>query len=154
MAFWRDNNKVKTLAQSAVQATHTGDTVETTLATITIPGGTMGINDALRVSALWDGTDSANNKSYRVRLAGGAPFISLIATTNGCTSAHRILHNRGAANSQICMPQFGFTHTWSTAPFTSAVDMTSDQDITITVQLASAGETAGLEAYQIELMSG
>src|SRR5213079_2421852 len=51
------------LAQSAVAASVTGTLTETVLATIAIPAGAMGVNGAIRVTALWSYTNSADTKT-------------------------------------------------------------------------------------------
>src|SRR5688500_6060251 len=71
------------LAQSAVAASHTGNTTETTLATVTVPANAIGANGRLRVTSLWSHTNSANSKTLRVRFGGaaGTIYTSLTVTT-------------------------------------------------------------------------
>ena len=51
------------LDASGAQASHTGNTTETTLATIAVPGGAMGANGAIRISTLWSFSGSAGAKA-------------------------------------------------------------------------------------------
>ena len=140
------------LAQSAVAVSHTGDTVEFTFATVNIPAGLMGANGSLRVTARYSHTGSTNNKTFRTRL-GGTAFCSpgtVTAAVIGFKTQCNIV-NRGSAASQIgdgdSMGLGGIS-----VSYAGTVDTTVAQDITITGQLASAGETITLEYYLVELI--
>ena len=142
------------LGVSGVGVPVTGTTNETTLATIGIPASAMGINGYTRIWTLWTATNSANNKTIRVRLGGSVVFSSVVTTTpNGSTVVE--IWNRGALNSQISNNSstgagLGFTgNAWTT----TAIDMSVAQNITITGQLANSGETITLEAYTVELIN-
>lgn len=141
---------VQVLAQSAVAVAHTGDTNETTLATITVPAGAMGANGSATVEALFSYTNSANAKTLRIRF-GGTQMVSIAATTTVSTRLQIRIHNRNATNSQVSVgfsPGFGS----STGPvITAAIDTTAAVNITITGQLASAGETITLESHAAEI---
>ena len=64
------------LAQSAVAVPLTGTTNATVLASLTIAAGAMGINSALRVSAMYSMTNNANNKTLAIRHGGSATYYS------------------------------------------------------------------------------
>lgn len=143
------------IGQSSVAASHTGDLLETTLATVSVPAHSMGPNGRLRVTALWSYPNSANNKITRVRL-GGSPVTASTSTT---TTQHRIqseVGNRNSESSQVAgLP--GGTSGWggSTAAVTTmTINTTVDRDITLTAQLANAGETVVLESYTVEALHG
>lgn len=144
------------IAASAVAVPHTGNTNETTLATVAIPAGAMGLNGSLRVTTLWSCTNSGNNKTMRARLGGigGSAFLAAVATTSASMRVMSILSNRDAANSQVGFPSGNSagTGTSTGAIFTSAVDTSAEQTLVLTAQLASAGETITLESYQVELL--
>lgn len=144
------------IAASAVAASHTGNTDETTLATVAIPAGAMGLNGSLRVTTLWSYPNSGNSKTMRARLGGigGAAFMSTGATTTASQHTIKVLSNRGVANSQVG-PTAGLTSgvgQSGAAVFTSSVDTAVAQDLVLTAQLASAGETITLESYTVELL--
>lgn len=143
------------IAASAVQVTHTGDTAEFALATITLPAGCMGANGAVRVTAHFDATDSANNKTHRIRFGGISGGVARAITLN--TSAHAreqaVIQNRNAANSQILGDSGGQHGGWgaTTAFATAAIDTTAAVDIVLTSQLTNSGETSSIESYIVEV---
>jgi hypothetical protein len=145
------------LAASAVGVSHTGDTSETALATVQVPANMMGANGILRVTTLWTITNSGNNKTLRARLGGiaGTAFLGATFTTSASVHDQRLIRNRNAANSQVGFAAINGTGGWgvsSGAVATGAVDTAANQDLVITGQLASAGETITLEAYLVELL--
>ncbi len=151
---------IKVLAQSSVAVSHTGDTNETIKATVVIPAGAMGLNGRLRVTTLWSTTNSANNKTVRVRLGGigGTSFLGAIATTTATFKSQIEIGNRNAANSQVAFASNSFTAggwgSTTTAVTTGAIDTSAAQDLVFTATLASAGETITLESYLVELIPG
>ena len=138
----------------------TGTTSETALATITIPGGAMGANGVLRITALWTFTGSTNSKTFRVRMGGigGTAFLNSATTTatNVILSSHTIVYNANSqsaqksyvANSASNGP-FGFT---TSAANTGAIDTSADWSLVISGQLANTGETITLEHYIVEVL--
>lgn len=143
------------LAQSAVAMSHTGNTDETTLATITVPANAMGANGRIRIITNWSYTNSANNKQLRVRFGGIGGTVYLLATTTTTVSGRHIteIANRGAANSQFGSPSnLNFGNNASAAT-TSAIDTTAAVDIVLTAQLTNSGETITLESYSCELLA-
>lgn len=143
------------LAQSATPASVTGTTTETTLATIPIPAGAMGANGSLRITTLWSYTNSANTKTPRVTLGGTAFFAPALSTTL-TAQALTIIRNRNAMNSQVGWASGAGTlgiGSSGNANVTAAVDMSAAQNLLITGQLASAGETLTLEGYTVELLN-
>lgn len=138
------------VAKSAVAVSHTGDTAKTTVATVTLPGGLVGLNGSVEIITLWSNTGNANNKTVRIEL-GSTAYMAMVLTTNigaqGWTSIR-------AVNSQSSQKghgpgtttQFGTT---GNAMVTSSLDLSADQTLTFSVQLASAGDTAALESYEV-----
>lgn len=143
------------LGRSAVAVSHTGDTNMTTLATVTVPGGSMGPNGILRITTLWSYTNSSNNKTIRT-LFGGVAFQSGIRTTTATLRDQRQIANRNAENAQVggvtaVAVSFGSS---AGAVTTAAIDTTVDQNVEFRCQLADAGETITLEYYLVELLYG
>lgn len=144
------------VASSAVAVSHTGNTDETVFATIPIAAGLMSANAILRVTTLWSYTNSGNAKTGRIRLGGvsGTQFLSVGHTTSASFSDSRLIRNRGVTNSQVGTGA-GTTVTagaTTAVPTTATVDMSVAQDLVLSGQLASAGETITLEAYTVELL--
>jgi hypothetical protein len=135
---------------------HTGNTDETALVTISLGAGTMGINGVLRLNTLWEYTNSANTKTVRARLGGlaGSAFMQIGMTTSATANYTHTCRNYGAANAQrfyTIASTAGFGNT-STALGTASVDTSLAQDVVISAQLANAGETITLIGYDLTLL--
>lgn len=145
------------LAQSAVPASVTGTLSETTLATITIPAGAMGVNGSVRVRARFSYTGSTNNKAVRVRFGGAQLLFVDNANTAGNIGAQLLfdIANRGATNSQIggSAGTGGVNAQIQNAFSASAIDTTAAVNLTLTAQLANTGETITLESYTVEILN-
>ena len=117
----------------------------------------MGANGVLRVTTLWSYSNSASNKTLRLRLGGlsGSAFQATVATTSNIAVIQRTIQNRNSQSSQIgfnAASAASFTTVGSgSAVATGAVDTSVDQSIVITGQLASAGESVTLESCLVEL---
>jgi hypothetical protein len=151
--IWRPLNGIAVLDHSAVASSHTGDTTETTLASVSIPANLMGPNGELRISHLWSITSSAGTKTMKVKM-GGSNFMLVQLTTNSSFQTITTISNRNAANSQV-----GFPSTISavfaastTAPSTFAIDTSSAQTLSFTGQLTSGADTVTLERRTVELI--
>lgn len=129
---------------------HTGDTSLTTLATVTVPANTLGANGTLRVTVLWDYTNSGNAKTLIISY-GGTTYYQVAPTTNQIRRSQVQIVNI-ATNSQVGGPSGidGFT-TASTSPVTSSVDTTASTTLLIRCQLANSGETITLDYYVVEV---
>lgn len=139
------------LAQTAVPASVTGTLVETTLASIVIPGGIMGANGALRITPLFSHTNNANVKSLVYRL-GGTIAMSFGVANFGTSHVQTTIRNRGNAASQVLYQgsaSFGLLAATTQAP---AVNTAVDQILTLTATLANAADTITLEGYTIEIL--
>ncbi len=146
----------RVLAASAVAASHTGDTNETILATVNVPAGAMGPNGALRVTAYFSHTNSANNKILYVKLGGvsGREFLAIQPTTSAGNIHQRTIHNRNAQNAQVAL-QHNTSATFGVGtPRTGTIDTSVSQDLVFTGTLTNAGETVTLESYLVELLYG
>lgn len=145
----------RVMAAGAVAVSHTGDTLEHALATITIPGGSMGANGVLRVRLLFSFTNSANTKTLRMRLGGtsGTAFLNVGVTTTAAYATEKDIQNRNAQDSQIGAPANSSSASANTSAgvVTAAVDTAANQDLVITGQLTDAGETVTLRSYVVEV---
>lgn len=142
------------LARNAAGLSVTGTTVESILATVTIPTGLMGLNGGLLVLSSWTTTNSANNKTLRLRLGGisGTQFMAIVNTASASTADMRSIRNRGTAASQVgSAPIAGAGIIGSTANAlpTAALDTTQNQDLVLTGQLALGSETITLADYEV-----
>lgn len=142
------------LAQSAVPASVTGTTTETTLATINIPAGAVGPNGSLSITTLWTMTNNADTKTTRIRLAGQG-YLAFAAASVMAQQSVTIIRNRNAYNSQIGYNSASSTGLGSTGSSNTAstVDMSQAQSLTITGQLGTSTDTITLEGYTVELLN-
>lgn len=143
-------HKWEIIAHSAVAASHTGSTTETTLATITVPANAMGANGKLRITTMWSFTGT-NTKTSRVRWAG-ANLQGITATTQLNARYLTEIENRNATNSQVAAQgNFSGIGAGGGAALTFATDTTADVTILIQGTLATAAESVTLESYTVEL---
>lgn len=139
------------LAQSGVAASVTGTLTETTLASVTIPGGMMGTNGSLRIKAKWTYTNSVNNKTIK-SVFGGQAVTTGVRTTSTTEFLFYTIDNRGSLSSQMgpntAIPSSSSLGTY----FPLTVDTSVDQTLTFTGTLANTGETITLEGYTVEVL--
>lgn len=142
------------LARSSVPTPHTGSTAETTLVTLTIPAGVMGVEGGVEYRTVWTYPSSANNKTPRVKF-GGNTVLSITATTTLTASDARRIRNRGSATAQVLSYTAGNSVGLGVVNATLGmltVDTTVDVPLTLTAQLASAAETVILQSYEVWLL--
>jgi len=154
MAYWRDKPpSVEVLAAGAGDASSTnpGDTNEHTVASYTLPGGTMGANDSLEIITLWNYTNSGNNKTLRVNF-GGTDYLSVGVTTSAYTRIATRITNDGSVSSQVGHAA-NSANGWGAASsgVTSSVNTAADVTVSFTGTLATGTETIDLVAYEIIL---
>lgn len=141
------------LGGSGQASTVTGTTAETVLASVNVPGGLLWPGGMLRVTSLWSMTGSTNVKTFRNRYGGfdicGSRQIS--AGTTIAMSMQRMMFARAAAQ-QIAFASWNDLTTNASANLAGAIDSTVDQTLTITAQLALAGESVTLEAWLVEVL--
>jgi len=134
--------------------TVTGTTDETTLDTITIPAGILGLDGGVRLTAalLVTGT----NGSKTIRLKFGSTTLETMTIAAGFAAAARLdvlLFNDAAADSQVVST---LLHRHSGNPdvrlTTSSEDTSGARNLVITVQLANASDSVSLQAGYGELV--
>lgn len=154
------NPKGILLGGSAVAASFTGVAfVETVIATISIPGGTIGINDLLNIQAQFSAPiGNASSVVGRVRLGGlaGAEYASLtILSGQSSAQCFRSIMTRGALNTQA---GHGLNINAGTitgvAGLTSAINLSDTQTLVITGFLLNAADSIAVQMYSAELLKG
>ncbi len=143
------------VAQGAGPATLTGTTVETTMATLTIPGGLLGKTGALRITAFVDMNSNANAKTLRTKFnATTIRTESLASQRTGCLMA--IIRNRNSEAAQMAYnpANAGVAGLSSATMGTAAVDTTQDVTLSITGQLGVGTDTLILEGWFVEVIPG
>lgn len=154
--LWLPVNGSVLLARSGTQASVTGTTAETALATIAIRAGIMGTNGQLRVTTLWSLTNNANAKTCRVRLGGISGTVFQGASIASAASWQGLSHirNRNSASQQVSMsagPSISFS-TSTSAVVTATIDTAQAQDLVLSGQLGNSADTITLESYTVELL--
>ena len=151
-SVWVPENGHILVAQSAVAVTApANDTNENVLATVTIPGGVIGANGALRITPVWSYTNSGNIKTLRVRL-GGTQIGTAGPTTTATLQSYFMVRNRNDEASQVSSVLGAGAVSSASAVTTTAVNTAADVSLTITAQKATGSETVTLEGYNVELM--
>lgn len=140
--------------QSAVQQSLTGTTAETTLASFTIPADSLGPNGSADFLMLFGITNSANAKTLRLRI-NGVQVWGMTSTTIASLQIFFSLANRNALNAQVATANAttGFAGT-SGLEQTFAFDTSADLSVTITGQLATAGEEIRLARRRCIIFPG
>jgi len=119
-----------------------------TLASINIPGWSMGVGGGMEIDALFSLTNSASAKNIGMTYGGGT-LMAVPAANNASACAQKLMCNRGS--SQIISNAANMVgHGLSTgANVVLSVDATQDQTFTFTAQPAAANNVVRLEAYKL-----
>lgn len=119
-----------------------------TLASINIPGWSMGVGGGMEIDALFSLTNSASAKNIGMTYGGGT-LMAVSAANNASACAQKLMCNRGS--SQIISNAANMVgHGLSTgANVVLSVDATQDQAFTFTAQPAAANNVVRLEAYKL-----
>ncbi len=144
-----------TIAQDGVNVSHTGDTVETTLKTKTIPGGTLGGDGALIIECVFIGAVQGGVQSaFRIKI--GAQTIASMgsAVTGPVLMRGMLLANNSTAS--VTVSAMGGTLNavtlWSAGSV--ALDTTIDQNLIVTFQGGAATDNWTLQGWRVHAVVG
>ena len=131
----------------------TGTTTETTLATIQIKGGVLGVNGKLRFYIVGTVTNNANAKSFRLKHAA-TPLWQVAYTTAVGVTAQILFLNKNSESSQVTSLYNSsiLSGSTSTVVTPSAIDTSADFSLTITGQLANSADSMEFTAIFVEVM--
>jgi hypothetical protein len=119
-----------------------------TLASVVVPGWSMGVGGGMEIDALFSLTNSAAAKNIGMSYGGGV-LMAVSAANNESACAQKLMCNRGS--SQVisnAANQVG--HGLSTgANVVLTVDATQNQTFAFTAQPATANNVVTLEAYKL-----
>jgi hypothetical protein len=121
-----------------------------TLASVTVPGWSMGVGGGMEIDALFTITNSASAKNLGMTYGGGV-LMAVSAANNASACAQKLLCNRGG--SQIVSNAANMIgHGLSASPnvFLS-VDATQDQAFTFTAQPVTENNVVKLEAFKLNI---
>lgn len=142
----------RVIYKNTTQASHTGNTSETSVRSWSMPGGTVADGDIIRITSYLTYDNNANNKTFKVKF-GSKTYTDITYTTTGGARYQTdiIVH----ASDQLTVQSLANSNGgWST----SASNNTSTEDITnsilfdFTWTLANGSDTARLEAVTIEVL--
>jgi len=142
-----------TLKKANVEQTVvTGTTSKTTSFSVTVPGGTLGANGALKIAAIFKFVGTSGTKQVGVDLGGTTLWSSAAATSS--TLAYVVpavlIFNRNSTSSQVGSVTNTNAGLNAAAPATSSIDMTVDQALTFWVQLGNGSDSGAVEAASVE----
>lgn len=133
-------------------STVTGTTLETTLASVNLKGGALGMNDYIEAVMMFSYSNSVNDKTMRFKIGTSEYFVGLATTS--ATAVRRVeIFNRNSQASQVSYAPSVFIDNGSTtvAVGTFTEDLSLDKTIAVTGQLESGAETIALESLHIIL---
>lgn len=134
-------------------ASVTGTLVDTTLASVVIPGGTIKAGGILRIFALFSYTNSANTKTLNIKF-GGTTFRATPVTTTASDHLYSFITSI-TNTSQVASVNTGTIGLGATpsAHQTGAVDITADQTLAFTAQLTNTGETITFASAAVSILN-
>ncbi len=145
------------LCSSGAQHSTGSDITEDILATCAIPAGTLTANGCIVVDAIWNYTNSANNKVLKVHAntdaaTDGTPYLSTVVTTSSQFHTNTKLCGANSISSQVGGAQAGtYSANSGTVP-TSSITTSGSWDIVLTGQKTSSVETLTLDEYQVVVL--
>jgi hypothetical protein len=121
---------------------------EITLASVTVPGWSMGVGGGMEIDALFTLTNNATVKTLGMTYGGGV-LLAAAAANNASASVQKLLYNRGGSQV-VSNSTTSIGHGLSTgANVFLSVDTTQDQTFTITAKPATANNLMRLEAFNL-----
>lgn len=121
-----------------------------TLASVTVPGWSMGVGGGMEIDALFTVTNNATVKTLGMTFGGGT-LLSAAAANNASACVQKTMCNRGGSQI-ISNSASAVGHGLSTgANVTLNVDATADQVFAITARPATANNLMQLEAFKLHI---
>ena len=125
---------------------------ETVVATVTIPGGALGVDGQLRVHTTWGMNNNANTKNVNAKLGAAAVMAFGLADTASFSDL-RYVRNRNDSAKQVIHPSNqGSVSSGTNAVAYAAIDTAVDADVTLTMNPATAADFVVLEGYCVEVL--
>ena len=121
---------------------------EVTLASVTVPGWSMGVGGGMEIDALFTLTNNATVKTLGMTYGGGV-ILAAAGANNTSASVQKLLYNRGGSQV-VSNSTASVGHGLSTgANVFLNVDATVDQTFVITAKPATANNLMRLEAFNL-----
>lgn len=123
---------------------------EVTLASVTVPGWSMGVGGGMEIDALFTMTNNATVKTLGMTYGGGV-ILAAAAANNTSACVQKSMCNRGGSQV-ITNSATAVGHGLSTgANVVLTVDTTIDQTFAVTVKPATANNLMRLEAFKLHI---
>jgi hypothetical protein len=123
---------------------------EITLASVTVPGWSMGVGGGMEIDALFTLTNNATVKTLGMTYGGGV-LLAAAAANNTSACVQKLMCNRGSSQV-VSNSATAVGHGLSTgANVFLNVDATQDQTFAITVKPATANNLMRLEAFKLHV---
>jgi hypothetical protein len=123
---------------------------EVTLASVTVPGWSMGVGGGMEIDALFTVTNNATVKTLGMTYGGGV-LLAAAAANNTSACVQKLMCNRGSSQV-VSNSATAVGHGLSTgANVFLNVDATQDQTFAITVKPATANNLMRLEAFKLHI---
>jgi hypothetical protein len=124
---------------------------EITLASVTVPGWSMGVGGGMEIDALFTVTNNATVKTLGMTYGGGV-LLAAAAANNTSACVQKLMCNRGSSQV-VSNSATAVGHGLSTgANVFLNVDATQDQTFAITVKPATANNLMRLEAFKLHVI--
>ena len=157
-----DRQPKATIANSGNQTSVSATTSEEALVTVSVPGGVMRTNDALKVTTYWSWTSGADDKTPRIRIgASGAGLAGTVAgshttTTTNSAVMETLIQNQVSTSAQRLVTKITTGGTSAASILTNltsaTIDTTADWEVVISGQKETSGDTLTLTAHEVELV--
>ena len=134
---------------------HTGDLIETTLKSYTVPGGILGINGAIKFYACGSSFGNVGNKTYKLKFGATIIYTLTVAPAVGTVNwlMRSKCYNLGAENSQnwslLVLDELTIDYNW--ARIGCAEDTSVDQILYVTGQLVNAADQVRIGDWTVEI---
>ena len=123
---------------------------EITLASVTVPGWSMGVGGGMEIDALFTVTNNATVKTLGMTYGGGV-LLAAAAANNTSACVQKLMCNRGSSQV-VSNSATAVGHGLSTgANVFLNFDATQDQTFAITVKPATANNLMRLEAFKLHV---
>lgn len=146
---------VTVLAQSGAAVSSTNTTGEETLATITVPAGTLRANDSLRIRFGFTYQNNANVKTLKAHYSGvgGTAVLSVGRATQINSDCEIIIQNANSTSAQTCRArEMNAGASFAIQVNATAVDTTASTTFVITSTKATGTDTLTLDYYTAEVI--
>jgi len=143
------------IARQTTLITHTGTTGETTLLTVTVPAGAMGANGIVIIKAFWEFVGTAGTRTPRIKF-GGTQIMGIVwlSTYISIKPDDTVIWNVNSESAQRSAPAnnvTGGTPSGNLFP-TAAINTANAVNVTFTMTLGNAGDTAKLSFASVEVI--